>query len=278
MRTDRAESLIGAPLADLRIDLLGPDGRPVAIGEVGEIFVGGEGVSAGYLGRPELTAERFLPDARGERPNARLYRSGDLARRMPDGDLEYLGRIDNQVKLRGFRIELGEIEAVLCSAADVRDAVVALRNNSITGPQLIAYVVQDNNKPIEPGSLREHVAQRLPEYMVPAAYVRIQYVPRTINDKVDRAALPAPTAADYPSAGAGAVPRDDLEQAVAQIFSDVLDTTVTAREFRLLPARWRLASRDTRGNPLSRASECRPPDERDFRQPNGRGPRRASAT
>src|SRR5262249_49777628 len=163
---------------------LTPDGRPVAPGEVGEIFVSGEGVTAGYLGRPELTAERFLPDTRSERPDARRYRSGDLARRMPDGELEYLSRIASQVKRRGFRVELGEIEAALCGAADVRDAVVTLRNNSVTGPQLVAYFVQGSNKPIEPGFLREHVARRLPEYMVPVAYVRVQRVPRTINDKV----------------------------------------------------------------------------------------------
>jgi len=229
-------SLIGAPLADLRIDLLGPDGRPVAMGEVGEIFVGGEGVSGGYLGRPELTAERFIPDPRGERPNARLYRSGDLGRHTPDGDLEFLGRIDDQVKVRGFRVELGEIEAALCSAADVRDAVVALRDNSITGSRLIAYVAKDSIKPLDVESLREHLAHRLPEYMMPAAYVQIDHVPRTINDKIDRAALPPPTAADFASAGVGAALRDEWERAVAQIFSEVLGTAVTAREsdfFRL---------------------------------------------
>jgi amino acid adenylation domain-containing protein len=229
-------SFIGVPLADLRIDLLGPDGRLVATGEVGEIIVGGEGVSVGYLRRPELTTESFLPDPSGEHPNAHLYRTGDFGRRMPNGDLEYIGRADNQVKLRGFRIELGEIEAALCKTADVRDAVVALRNNLIAGPQLIAYVVQDKCKPLDTQSLREHVAHHLPDYMVPAAYVRISHVPRTINDKVDRAALPPPTAADYASAVAGAALRDDLERAVAKIFSDVLDTTVTAREsdfFRL---------------------------------------------
>jgi len=229
-------SLIGTPLADLRIDLLDPNGRPVAPGEVGEIFVGGEGVSAGYLGRPELTNERFLPDPRGEHANARLYRSGDLGRSMPDGDLEYLGRVDDQVKLRGFRIELGEIEAALRSAAGVRDAVVVLRKNQITGPRLIAYVVQEDGKALQVASLREHVAHRLPEYMVPAAYVQIQRVPRTINDKVDRNALAPPTAADYASADAGEAPRDYLERSIAQIFSDVLDITVTAREsdfFRL---------------------------------------------
>ena len=230
------KSRIGVPLADLRVDLLGPDGRTVAPGEIGEIFVGGEGVTAGYLGCPELTAQRFLPDPRGQQRDARLYRSGDLGRSLPDGDLEYLGRIDTQVKLRGFRIELGEIEAALCKTAGVRDAVVALRDDSTTGPRLIAYVVQDNCEPLDAWSLREHVADHLPEYMVPAAYVRIQHVPRTINDKVDRAALPPPAAADYAGAGAGETPRDDLERSIAQVFSDVLDTTVTAREsdfFRL---------------------------------------------
>ena len=216
-------SRIGVPLADMRIDLLDPNGRPVAMGDVGEIVVAGEGVSDGYLGRPDLTAERFLPDPLGERPNARLYRSGDLGRQMPDGDLEYLGRADDQVKLRGFRIELGEIEAVLRSAADVRDAVVVLRENQITEPRLIAYVVPEDGKALQVASLREHVANYLPDYMVPAAYVRMQRVLRTINDKVDRAALPQPTAADYARAGAGETPRDDLEQSIAQIFSDVLE-------------------------------------------------------
>ncbi len=229
-------SFIGRPLADLRIDLMGSDGRPVATGEVGEIFVGGAGVSTGYLGRPELSAERFIPDPRGQHPNARLYRTGDLGRRMPDGDLEYLGRFDDQVKQRGFRIELGEIEVALCKAASVRDAVVALRNSPGKEPQLIAYVVPIDDKPLDVSLLREHVAHYLPEYMVPAAYVRIKYVPRTTSDKIDRTALPPPTAADYASASAGAAPRDALELAVAQIFADALDTTITAREanfFRL---------------------------------------------
>jgi amino acid adenylation domain-containing protein len=231
-----SRSLIGAPLADLSIDLVGPDRRPLVDGEVGEIYVRGAGVTAGYLGRPELTAERFLPDPRSEDANARLYRSGDLGRRMPNGDIEYLGRVDDQVKLRGFRIELGEIEAALRKAANVRDAVVALRNNSIAGPQLIAYVVQDNRTPLDAPSLREHLTLRLPEYMVPATYIRIDRIPRTINDKVDRAALPAPIAADRVSVTGGEAPRDDVERTLAQIFSDLLNTTVTTREsdfFRL---------------------------------------------
>jgi amino acid adenylation domain-containing protein len=227
---ESGKSFIGTPLADLRIDLLGPDGQPVPTGEIGEIFVAGEGVAAGYLGRSELTAERFLPDPRGAHPESRIYRSGDLGRRTPDGDIEYLGRIDDQVKLRGFRIELGEIESALRNAANVSDAVVALRIDPVAGPRLIAYIVTKNAEPPNPHSLREHVAHRLPDYMVPSAYVCIKRIPRTVNDKVDRAALPAPMAVDYASASDDGAPRDDLERAVAKIFSDVLNLTVAERQ------------------------------------------------
>ncbi len=228
--------LIGAPLPDLRIELLGPDGCAVDEGQTGEICVGGEGVADGYLARAQLSAERFRPDPRGSGPNARRYHSGDLARRMPDGDLEYLGRADLQVKLRGFRIELGEIEATLRDAAGVREAVVALHEDPIVGPRLVAYLVLDGSAPIDADALRTHAADRLPEHMVPAAYVQIERVPRTANDKVDRAALPASTAADLPRATGGEAPRGELEQAIAGIFADVLATAVTTREsdfFRL---------------------------------------------
>ncbi len=229
-------SLIGSPLPDLRIELLGPDGQPVGKGEVGEICVGGEGVSDGYLMRPQLTAERFRPDSRGGHPDARLYHSGDLARRLPDGDLEYLGRADLQVKLRGFRIELGEIEALLRGVAGVRDAVVALREDPVAGPRLVAYIVQETGAAFDANTLRARATLHLPEYMVPAAYVRTARIPRTANDKVDRAALPAPTAADLPGTAGGEAPRDEWEQAIAGVFADVLGTTVAQREadfFRL---------------------------------------------
>jgi amino acid adenylation domain-containing protein len=230
------QSRIGAPLADLRIELLGPDGQPVPEGQTGEIFVGGEGVADGYLERPQLTAERFRPDPRGARAGARLYRSGDLGRRLPGGDLEYLGRADLQVKLRGFRIELGEIEAALRACAGVRDAVVALREDPQAGPRLVAYLVLDGSLSFERGSLHDRIAERLPEYMLPAAYVQIASVPRTVNDKVDRGSLPAPTAADLPRAAGGEPPRDELERALAGVFADVLGTPVATREsdfFRL---------------------------------------------
>ncbi len=230
------QSLIGEPLPDLHLELLDEQGQPVRAGEAGEICVGGPGVADGYLGREQLSARRFRPDPRGDHPAARRYHSGDLARRTPLGELEYLGRADLQVKLRGFRIELGEIEAHLREAAGVRDAVVALREDPLTGPRLVAYLVLADGAALDAAGLRTHVAVRLPEYMVPVSYVRIERVPRTVNDKVDRAALPAPTAAGLPGEAGGEAPRDDLERALAAIFADVLGTPVATREsdfFRL---------------------------------------------
>jgi amino acid adenylation domain-containing protein len=196
----QGQSLIGAPLADLSIELLDPEGTAVADGQVGEIWVGGDGVTSGYINRPELTARRFQPDP-SRVAGALRYRSGDLARRLSNGDLEYLGRDDQQVKLRGFRVELGEIEAVLRESPSVRDAVVALRADALLGPRLIAYLVGDGAATLEPDSMRLHLLRRLPEYMVPAAFVRIERVPRTVNDKVDRKSLPAPSEYDFPGAG-----------------------------------------------------------------------------
>ena len=224
------QSLIGEALPDLRIELQDEAGALVREGETGEICVGGEGVADGYLEREELTAKRFRPDPRGTSPRARLYRSGDLARRLPGSELEYLGRADLQVKLRGFRIELGEIEARLREFAGVRDAVVALREDPVAGPRLAAYLVLEAGATLDKSALRAQAATKLPEYMVPAAYVRIERVPRTHNDKVDRAALPAPTAADLPGQTGGEAPRDELERGVAAIFAEVLGTPVLSRD------------------------------------------------
>ena len=230
------KSLVGSPLPDLRVDLLDPEGRPVADGQVGEIFVAGLGVSLGYLRRPELTAQRFLPDPRGAGPDSRRYRSGDLGRRLPNGELEYLGRSDLQVKIRGFRIEPGEIEAALRDAPGVVDAVVTRFEDPATGPRLVAYVVPEREAPLDAPALRRHLELRLPESMVPAVYVRIERVPRTVNDKVDRDALPPPTADALPRADSSEAPRDDVEKEVARVFSDVLGASVTTRDadfFRL---------------------------------------------
>ena len=182
------ESLIGEPIPDLQIHLLNSNLQPVVFGETGEICVGGDGVANGYLNRPELTAERFIADP--FRTGARLYRSGDLARRRADGELVYLGRADRQVKINGFRIELGEIESTLVSFSGCTQACVIPYDHATAGPCLVAYFVATPS--VDPVALRTHVAQQLPTHMRPAFYVRMNSLPLNANGKVDRAALPAP--------------------------------------------------------------------------------------
>ncbi|RQY28634.1 hypothetical protein DF113_34735, partial [Burkholderia stagnalis] len=167
---------IGKPIANTRIYLLDDNQAPVPLGAVGELYIGGVGVARGYLNRPELTAERFLPDpfarAAGQ-PDACMYRTGDLARYLPDGNLVFLGRNDDQVKIRGFRIEPGEIEVQLATHDAVRDAIVIARHDAAGNARLLAYVVLHDDAPRAElvRRLREHLAARLPEYMVPAAFI-----------------------------------------------------------------------------------------------------------
>ncbi|MFE9240677.1 amino acid adenylation domain-containing protein [Streptomyces sp. NPDC007007] len=213
-------SPVGQPLADLSVCLLDADGRPVPVGVPGEICVGGAGVARGYLNRPRLTAERFVPDPYGP-PGSRLYRSGDLARRLGDGSLEFLGRIDDQVKIRGFRIELGEIETSLAAHPDVRDAVVLVREDTPGDERLVAYVTPADGAVPAPGSLRSHLAGRLPEYMVPAAFVTLDALPLTTNGKLDKRALPAPGREALGPAGSVA-PRTVTEERIAAVWADVL--------------------------------------------------------
>ncbi len=214
-------SLIGAPIADWTLHLADPGLAPVPIGVPGEILVGGEGVAPGYLRRPELTAERFVPDPFGP-PGARLYRSGDLARRLPDGDLEYLGRIDRQVKIRGFRIELGEIEAALCRHPAVAQGVVLLREDTPGNPRLVAYYVPATGEEAGAGELRAALRQELPEYMVPSWFAALPALPLTVNGKVDRKALPAPGAGRADLAGEWVAPSGPVEEQVAAIWGEVL--------------------------------------------------------
>lgn len=189
---DDARSLIGVPIPDLTLHLLDEAGNPVAAGEMGELWIGGAGVALGYLRRPELDQERFVPDRFSGRPGARLYRSGDLARRGKDGELEYLGRADQQIKIRGFRVELGEIEAALRSAAGVADAAVAThRLNQDEEPQLIGYVVP-RAEPLDLAAVRTQIAAQLPEYMRPTVLLPLSTLPLTAHGKLDRKALPAP--------------------------------------------------------------------------------------
>ncbi|MDC9613220.1 amino acid adenylation domain-containing protein [Xenorhabdus khoisanae] len=190
LTSDTTSIPIGRPIANTRIYLLDTDGQPVPLGMTGEIYIGGDGVACGYLNRPELTAERFLTDPFSDKPNARMYRSGDLARYLPDGNLEFLGRNDQQVKIRGFRIEPEEIEARLVEYPAIREAVVLALGEG-QDKQLVAYVLTQENDGLA-ARLREHLSERLPDYMVPVAFVRLDEFPLTPNGKLDRRALPAP--------------------------------------------------------------------------------------
>jgi hypothetical protein len=199
--------------------------RPVPPGATGELYIGGLGVARGYLGRPELTAERFVPDPFRDHPGARMYRTGDLGRHRPDGTLDCLGRTDDQIKLRGHRIELGEIETRLRAQPGVAQAVVAARAPGGGEPQLIAYVVADpalaDPAALE-AALRRQLAQALPAAMLPQRYRCLTELPRTANGKLDRRALPDPAAEPAPPRAPAVAPRDDLERALAALWQRLL--------------------------------------------------------
>ena len=191
----------------------------VPVGVAGELHIAGNGLARGYLGRPELTAEKFVPHPFAE-DGARLYRTGDLARFLPDGNIEFLGRMDHQVKLRGFRVELGEIESVLNSHPDLRESVVVLREDG-TDKRLIGYVVANENAAVTATELRGYLKERLPEYMLPAAFVVLEKLPLTANQKVDRRALPA---LEQERADGGVdyvAPRTVVEEVLVGLWEDV---------------------------------------------------------
>ena len=221
-RVDAVEEAvpIGRPLANTHIRLLDPSGQPVPAGVAGEICIGGQGVARGYLGRPDFTAERFVPDAWSGEPGARLYRTGDLGRRRPGTPLEFLGRIDHQVKIRGHRIEPGEIEATLAAFPDVRQAVVVAREEGTGDVRLVAYVVAGEAPPALP-ELRAFLGERLPDALVPSSFVLLESLPLTPNGKIDRRALPAPAPAE-PGEEERAAPRTPVEERLAAIWADLL--------------------------------------------------------
>ena len=221
LRTADGPSTIGRPIANTQVYIADAHLNMVPIGVRGEIYIGGDGVARGYLNRPELTAEKFILHSFDGEPARRFYRTGDLARYRADGNIEFLGRSDNQVKLRGYRIELGEIESVLMQHDAVREAVVILKDDEAGDKQIAAYVVPDRHRPA-PGELRNYLKTRLPGYMVPAAFIFLDALPLTPNGKVDRAALPDPDCNPAGSADAGGAPRSPLEAKIAAIWSEVL--------------------------------------------------------
>ncbi|PBZ92410.1 non-ribosomal peptide synthetase, partial [Pseudomonas aeruginosa] len=214
-------SPIGGTIPDLSWYILDRDLNPVPRGAVGELYIGRAGLARGYLRRPGLSATRFVPNPFPGGAGERLYRTGDLARFQADGNIEYIGRIDHQVKVRGFRIELGEIEAALAGLAGVRDAVV-LAHDGVGGTQLVGYVVADSAEDAERlrESLRESLKRHLPDYMVPAHLMLLERMPLTVNGKLDRQALPQPDASL--SQQAYRAPGSELEQRIAAIWSEIL--------------------------------------------------------
>ncbi|CCI07343.1 non-ribosomal peptide synthetase [Microcystis aeruginosa] len=231
--TDATEKItIGRPIANTQIYILDSHLQPVPIGVPGELHIGGMGLARGYLNRPELTQEKFIPNPfekdevipptplnKGGNEPSKLYKTGDLARYLPDGNIEYLGRIDNQVKLRGFRIELGEIEALLNQNEAVQSSCVIVREDNLGDKRLVAYVVPQPEINLTINEIRQFLRAKLPDYMVPTAFIRLDTFPLTPNGKIDRRALPVP---DLQSQGEYIAPRNPIEEKMAQIWGEVL--------------------------------------------------------
>ncbi|MEV4319529.1 amino acid adenylation domain-containing protein [Actinocrispum sp. NPDC049592] len=215
---------VGSPIANTRVYVLDRSGDPVPIGVAGEACLAGDSVGRGYHGRPGLTARRFVPDPFGP-PGARLYRTGDLIRWAVDGTLEFLGRLDHQVKIRGFRVELGEVEAALETHSQVNQAVLVARDEAAGPKRLVAYVVPSGETAPTTSELRSHLQARLPDYMVPAAFVMLSALPLNPNGKVDRKALPAPEGARPDLRAQFVAPRTSAEKVLAEVWSEVLGVT-----------------------------------------------------
>jgi thioesterase domain-containing protein len=212
---------IGRPIANTRLYVLDGGMRPLPVGVAGELYVGGTGLARGYRRRPALTAERFVPDPFGGEPGSRLYRTGDRVRYRADGAIEYLGRLDHQVKVRGFRVELGEIEAALARHEAIREVVVVAREDQPGDRRLVAYYVGAGE--VAASELREYLRQRMPEYMVPGVFVALPAMPLSPNGKVDRKALPAPDRAALEVARVA--PRDTAELVLWNVWREILGSS-----------------------------------------------------
>ncbi len=222
MTRDDHEPTVGRPISNTRSYMLDRRGRPLPIGIPGELHLGGMGLARGYLGRPDLTAEKFIPDPFSVEPGARMYRTGDLACFLPDGRIDFLGRMDHQVKIRGYRIELGEIEAALNEYPSVKTCVVVARADADDDKRLVAYIVaRDGEKPSHL-ELRSFLRTRLLEQMVPSAFVLLDEMPLTPNGKINRRALPAPEVSRPEIEQRYVAPRNDIEAALVELWQEVL--------------------------------------------------------
>ncbi|HYG11274.1 MAG TPA: amino acid adenylation domain-containing protein, partial [Pyrinomonadaceae bacterium] len=220
-RDESRKPPIGRPIANTQVYLLDRQLSPVPVGVAGELFIGGAGLARGYQQRPELTAEKFIPNPFSDEPGARLYRTGDLARFLRDGQIDYLGRLDEQVKIRGFRIELGEIEAVLQEHPSVRESIVMAREDAPGDTRLVAYMVAAQPQPTT-AELRGHVKAKLPEFMIPSAFIMLDALPLTASGKVDRRALPAPGDVRREAGATFVGPRSGSEREIVAIWEEVL--------------------------------------------------------
>ena len=218
---------IGRPIANTQVYVLDDKQRPTPIGVVGELYIGGAGVARGYLNRPELTAEKFVVDGFSSAPNAKLYRTADRARWLSDGNLEFLGRDDDQIKIRGVRIEPGEIEAALTAHSRVGQCAVLLREDRPNDKRLVAYCVSTSETKPTASDLRNYLRERLPVYMVPTAFVDVAAIPLTVAGKVDRRALPVPNSDSLVTQTDYVAPRNVIEQLLMEIWCEVLDLDIS---------------------------------------------------
>jgi len=215
---------IGRPISNTQLYVLDPWMQPAAVGVVGELYIGGVAVGRGYWRSADLTAERFVPDPFSQEAGARLYRTGDLARYMVDGDIEYVGRIDSQVKIRGNRIELSEIEVALSQVPGVSEATVIVREDTPGDARLVGYVVREAGGETNSADVREQLRRRLPDYMVPAALVTLERMPLSPNGKIDRRALPAPDIGSQVRESTAYVePQTELEKTIVQCWRELLN-------------------------------------------------------
>jgi acyl-coenzyme A synthetase/AMP-(fatty) acid ligase len=234
LRKPDEPATIGKVIPNSTLYLLDKNLQPVPVGLPGEMFLGGDEVARGYLYRPELTAEKFIPDPFSKKPGARMYRTGDLAKFKPDGEVEFIGRIDNQVKIRGFRIELGEIDSVLAKHPSVRELVSVVREDEPGDKRIVSYIVTKDNQPIDISQLRSFLRNDIPEYMVPSYFVFLDSLPMTPNNKIDRKALPAPGGASVSLERNYEEPKTPVEEMLANIWCDVLGVVRAGRKDNFL--------------------------------------------